>query len=552
MSIKDNTALILLIVIMTSLVYYDSCNNSFVYDDYDFLVKNPAVRDLSPSGVAYDFAEMGAVSADRSLALDVWRPLMILSFAIDYHIWKLNPRWYHAENMLLHMANAVIVYIAFLLISGDAFLSFIAAAVFAIHPVQAEAVTWVSGRSNVLFLFFFMLAFISHVKGVRAAALALFALALMSKEMAIVLPAVLILYDIHFAPRKPIKEYAGYYIPFLLVAAAYIIARLSVLGAIAQKSEWWAGSVAGNVFVALKAVSEYIMMLVFPVGPRAEYASEFPLVISGKDIISVALTLGVAAAAYTAFRRNRLASFSMLWFFVALIPVYNIVPFKAVMAGRFLYLPMIGFASLLGMLLSSVKRASKGVFSSVLAVLAAAAVLIAYGALSISRNIEWRDEMSFYTHEAARSPDSPKAHYNLGYICAKTAAETAKSDKKLAGAYYAAAIDEFTAALALKPDSWLAYYALGNAYNDTAQYDLAIISFKKAAAIKENSDIYNNLGVAYYRKGMYDQARGSFINALRLDSGHRNASINLGNVYYAKGDHERARMMWSAAAGRKE
>jgi len=549
---RDHLVFIFIIAAITLLVYYDSFNNGFVYDDYPFLVENPSVRKLDMKSILADFTEMTSVSSDEKLARDVWRPLMTLSFALDYRLWKLNARFYHIENVFFHIANAILVYIATVLVIGDGFTAFIAAIVFAIHPVQTEAVTWVSGRSNVLFLFFFLSAFLAHVQNRRRGprtpyyflSLIFFSCSLMSKEMAIILPLILILYDIHFF-RKDVRAGIGYYTPFFLVCVSYILTRFSVLGVIAQKGEWWGSGFLDTAFVTLKAVAEYVRLLIVPVNLRVEYMAPSPKAIAGTQALAVFMTLASVALLYAAVRRKKAASFYILWFFVALIPVYNIVPFKAVMAERFLYLPLIGFAALFGILFSKVNTAERmapPVKYCLVSILVS--VMVAYGMISISRNIEWRDEISFYTREAALSASNPRAHYNLGYVYAKKASETAGSDKRTAGAYYALAIEEFKKAIALKPDSQSCYFALGNAYNALGWYDLAIKNFRKAAAIREDSYVYNNLGIAYYRKGMYDAALGSFRKALRLDAGHRNASVNLGNAYYMKRDYARAKQAW--------
>lgn len=555
---RDHIVFVCILAAITLLVYYDSLNNGFVYDDYAFLVTNPAVRSLDAKTIVSDFTEMGAVSSDEKLARDVWRPFMTLSFALDYRLWKLDPRYYHAENVLIHIVNAALAYIAAVLIMGDGFTAFIASVVFAIHPVQTEAVTWVSGRANVLFLFFFLLAFLAHVRNRQEGGrplyyclcLAFYLCGLLSKEMAIVLPLILILYDLHYY-RNAVRAAISYYIPFFLTAGLYVITRYSVLGVVAQKSEWWGGGFAGSVFVTLRAVADYVRLVFVPVNLRVEYSLDGPVAVTAADAAAVFLTLAAVAAVSAVFRRKKEASFYILWFFVALAPVYNIVPFKAVMAERFLYLPVIGFAALYGMAFSSVNTAERmPAPARYCLVFILSSVMVAYGMISIARNIEWRDEISFYMREAALSKSHPKAHYNLGYAYAKKAGEIAATDKPAAGAYYAMAVEEFKKAVALKPDSQVSYYALGNAYNALGWYDLAIKNFRKALAIREGADIRNNLGVAYYRKKMYHEALASFRKALRLDPCHTNALINLGNAYYATGDPAKARRAWLRAAGK--
>jgi len=552
---REYLVYIFIIVAVTALVYCDSFNNSFVYDDYSFLVDNPAVRSLDIRSVLKNFTDWRAASADDKLSKDVWRPLVTTSFAIDYSLWKLDSRFYHIENTLLHAACAVLVFVMTVLILENGFAAFIAALIFAVHPVQTEAVAWVSGRGNVLFLCFFLAAFISHVvnrKGKGAAfnycsILIFFALSLLSKEMAIVLPLVCILYDACFYRKAGLRPYVSYYLPLFLIAACYVLTRLSVLGVIAQKSGWWGGSIFSNLILTVKAVAEYLRLLVFPVNLRVEYAGDIRAVAWDRDALAAMLAILFVGALYAVFRRRRDVSFYILWFFVTLIPVYNIVPFKAVMAERFLYLPMIGFASLVGILSSELaeKAPGKGLARPLLGLMLAA-MIVSYGALSIFRNMEWRSEVSFYMKEAVRSPQNPKAHYNFACACAKEAARN-PDNREFAMAYYTIAIGEFQKTVSLKPDSPAVYLGLANAFNAVGMHDRAIVNFRKALVFGEHSDIYNNLGVAYLLKNRYDEAEAAFRRALAIDASHINAAINLGNVYAAKHEYPKARKAWLRA-----
>ncbi|MDP2913697.1 MAG: hypothetical protein Q8N91_06825 [Candidatus Omnitrophota bacterium] len=556
MPTKYHLSLILLIIALTLLVYYDSFNNSFVYDDYPFLVENPAVRILTLRGIISNFIDRAAASSSERLSKDVWRPFVTTSFAIDYRLWGLKPRFYHIENTAFHTMNAILVYCITFLILKDALAAFIASLVFAIHPAETEAVTWVSGRSNVLFLLFFLLAFIFHIRDTgykksvlnRALSLVFFAFSLFSKEMAIALPLVLILYDAHFHGRRSLKTYVNNYLPFFLVGAFYLIARFSVLGTIAQKEEWWGGGIFANILVTLKAVAEYIRILLFPVNLKIMYLVDAPKSLFERDILAALFIIFLAIFFYLANMRRKEASFYILWFFITLIPVSNIVPFKAVMAERFLYLPMIGFASCFGMIFSNAGSNPRlGTMSRAVLNFIFIAILIFYGAATISRNCEWRDEITFYAQESIRSPKDPTAHYNLAFAYGKEAHRYADREEGIADAYYGLAIKEYKEALSLKPDSQLAYAGLGNVYNELGFYDDGIKNFRKASAIKEDSDIYNNMAVSYYRKGIFDETIKFCKKALYLKPGHANAYINMGNAFYAKKEYGKAKLAWLEA-----
>lgn len=555
MHIRENLVLIFIIVLITFGVYFDSFNNQFVYDDYPFLVDNPVVKGMHLRSLIPDVFSRPSVSSSEPLAKDVWRPMMVLSLAVDHKLWGLNSRLYHIENTLLHAANALLVYLLVMLMIGNPFASFIAAIVFAVHPVQTEAVTWVSGRSNVLFLLFFLAAFISHVRsrkapthgGYYALSLVFFFLSLLSKEMAIVFPLLCILYDAHFFTKEKMGRYAAYYAPFFIVAALYIAARASVLGVIAQKGQWWGGGVAANAVLTVKALAEYVRLAILPVNLGIEYSPDAFSAVFTAGAIAGAAILTPVAILYIATRRNKTAAFSFAWFFVALLPVYNIVPLKALMAERFLYLPIIGYAILFGMLFAHVAdkwRVRDAVRTAVS--ISLTLVITAYALMSVSRNIEWRDEMVFYGREAGRSPLSAKAHYNYGYSCMK---EALRLPPGSAGAarYFAMAIAEYEKAVSLRPESQSAHLAAANALNAVGMYDQAIAHFRKALSIREHADIYNNLGVSYYRKGSFDEAERCFRAALLADPSHINASVNIGNIYYLKGEFRKAKRAWLRA-----
>lgn len=559
MSKKEHLIFILLLASITLLVYSDSFNNGFIWDDHSFIEENPAIKTLNIESIKSFFTNCDTTAASKWLTTDVWRPLTIASFAMDYRFWGLAARFYHVENTIIHIANAVLVYIMVFLILSNGFAAFAASLIFAIHPVQTEAVTWVSGRSNVLFLFFFLSSFIFHIRRKDAGmitnygiALIFFALALLSKEMAIVLPLVLILYDMHYSDKKGLKYYIKHYSPFFLIALFYLMARYSVLGKISQKDAWWGGSMGSNFLTMLKALAGYVRLLILPFNLRVGYVVDVSKSLFDPDTLLAAIILSVLAVLYFSFRRKKEFSFFMLWFFVCLIPVYNIVPFKAIMAERFLYLPSIGYAALLGIMFAN-RRERFGANSAGRAVVTIIFIALAvfYGALTIARNMEWRNELVFCRKEVARSPDNAKFHYNLG-LAYVSEAEKDPACGQTARSYYALAIKEFHEGIRLSPKFVEGYINLANVYNRVGLYDIAIGNFKKSIGIKEDYRAYNNMAVAYYEKGDYERARKNCILALQLEPDHVNAIVNLGNAYFMKREYGKALRAWEYAAKKGE
>lgn len=553
--IKKHIVFILIIIAATSIVYSGALKSGFIWDDRAFILENPSIRTISPASIIAFFTDRATVSSRELLSKDVWRPLVTLSFAIDHRLWGLDPRFYHIENIKLHIVSAILVYLVVLSLVGNGIAALAAALIFAVHPVQVEAVTYISGRSNVLFLPFFLAAVIFHIQNRRTEAsrgiyynlcLASFFLSLMSKEMAIALPFVLITYDIYFYRRPGIRPYARYYIPFILVAVFYILARLSVLGVVAQRHTWWGGGLITHLFTVVSSLFTYLRLLISPVNLRLEYMFSAPSMMR-TQILLITAGLEAILLIIQLFRKDRIASFWFLWFFVTLIPVSNIVPFKAVLAERFLYLPSIGFAALAGLIVSRFferfrsQRLLVGIFAG-----AFAAIIVFYGMMTIARNMEWHDEISLYSVEVHRSPENPRFHYNLGFAYVEEAKRT--SQKDLAKDYYARAIQEFKRALDINPCFQQAYINLGSVYSDLKLHDLAAHYFRKALAIAEDPIAYTNLGVVYHHKMHYEKALRFYRRAIILKPDYAQAYVQMGNSYFLKGDYARAKKAWIRGA----
>lgn len=152
---------IICIISLAVLGYYNSLANDFVYDDKSFVVENNHIKDLNANKLISYFTSPATSASDIRVTTDMYRPLTVLSYSIDYIFWKLNPFGYHLTSMILHILNGILVYLILSMIIKNNIIALFASLFFIIHPVQTEAVVWVSGRRDVLFTFFFLLAFFS-------------------------------------------------------------------------------------------------------------------------------------------------------------------------------------------------------------------------------------------------------------------------------------------------------------------------------------------------------------------------------------------------------
>ena len=504
--LKKTTAFIFIIIAATLLAYFNSFNNAFIWDDQALVVENRAIQVANVRNIISYFSDSHATTSREQLSTQIWRPIATTSYMLDYSLWQLNPYWYHVENTLLHACNAVLVFIITSIIIGNSFTALLAALVFSLHPAQTQAVTWISGRSNVLFLLFFLLSFLLHIRNRKikksdldyGLCIIFFTLSLLSKEMAITLPLICILYDIYYVPNKSLRDYTYYYFYFFLIEFFYLLARYSVLGRIGQWSVFTGIACPVVLFTMLKAIAGYVRIIFIPVNLRAEYLIDISRSIFEAPVLAALLIFLGLGIIYYVFRRQKSVSFYIAWFFITLIPVYNIIPMNTIMGERFLYLPLVAFASLFGtaFLYLSNRFATNAILKKFIIFLWLV-ILILYGTGTVLRNNEMRDELTFCAKEIERSPNNAIFYYNLGnaYIRKKC---------------FALAVQEYKKSLSLKPDNQWAYINLADAYRNMGLYDQAIENYKKAIAIpgrdKYTSAAYIGLEMSYRNKAINNKA----------------------------------------------
>ena len=479
------------------------------------------------------------------MANDVYRPLTTLSYAIDYAVWGLNSFGYHLTNIILHSANAILVCVLLFLLSGNFFVAFFGSLIFAAHPAQTEVVAWISGRSSVLFLFFYLASLILYIKFSREkrralylSSLFLFALSLFSKEMSITLPLVIILYDIHFPSKDGLKNRILRYIPYFALCVFYVALRIVLVKKIGQFEGW--GSPYFIFLTMINVVADYIRILVFPIKLCA-VGYPIPITVSIKEprvIASIATLLVILASVPVLFKRNRPASFAILWFFITLLPVLNIIPIKALEAERFLYLPSIGFCLLVAYAASLLgeKIVKFGTGKAALIMVLAGTLILGYSLKTISRAEDWKEEVVISNKTALASPDSAWALTALGANL---------MERK----NYAAALAPLEKAVALCEGYELARNALGECYLRLGRNEEAVIQFKEV--LKMNpvaAKTRNFLGVAYASLKNYNDAQKQFTAALAKDPEFLNAHLNLGRLYEMMAETSKALKQYEKAS----
>jgi len=511
---KDSNAIAVLAVLVAA-SYFNSLFNPFIWDDKQMILYNEGIRQGFASVVNAFSPSKWAGRTDDAGFTSFFRPMHTLLSVFDYEIWGLNPFGFHLSNTLVHLFNTVFLFFFALRLTADRYASFAAAAIFAVHPVHTESVSFISARVDLLAAAFMMPAFYLYagagkeVLSLRyAASLVLFWLAMLSKEMAVMLPFLLSIYSWMFENRGGRVKKA---VPFFLLLVAYIAYRVLGLESFASGQQLRADAVT-LVSSAAAATFDYIRLLVVPYPLKAYYTLTWYGPGSLKALAGFfVLILAVVLFIVLLLSNRKKGAFFLAWTFVALAPVMNIGALgEFFMAERYLYIPSIGFSVMAGLVFANF---SKGASARAAAAVLAAVVLV-FGAMTIDRNRLWSNDLDFYTEMVRVAPMSAAphgnlahAHYNLGDIdSAIQQMEIASSlvpgnpDLKFElGSYYLKANRPAEAASVLemavrgRPGNSDAWNQLGIAYAETGRLEAAGEAFTRAIEIRPDSPAANNL-----------------------------------------------------------
>ncbi|MFY9611774.1 MAG: hypothetical protein WAU45_24565 [Blastocatellia bacterium] len=416
--------------------------NGFVFDDHVHVLQGKLLRDLG--------------NLPRILT-DSYRPLRDVSYAVDFALWGERAFGFHLTNIIVHAANTVLVFLLLRRFTGEMLTGILGALVFAVHPIQTDSVAYISGRRDVLFAFFYLASFHCYLAYHRnpnshlaqpqsrrravvylALFMALWALSLMSKEMAASLPILIFVWSLceewtegpgswirrlWAALRKAFRRDRWLYITLMLAAPAYgwyaLVLRGGSTRARLSGFSYWGGDFYTNALTAIRVHAWYLKQLVFPT-PIVQYAGAFDVATSLADwrvVISLAVVGAVVATGFLMIDRNRLMAFAILSYFALLLPVSQIIPHHELLADHYLYLPMMSFGLFLSLVVKTV--IARWGYAKRYAYAAAAAVLIVLAAMTILRNRVYRDDMTLWQTNYEEAPNSVRAASSLAGVNAK-------------------------------------------------------------------------------------------------------------------------------------
>ena len=510
----------LLLVVVTLALYNPVSRNGFVnFDDDRYVTDNPQVQ----AGLRWSTISWAFTSFDQAN----WHPLTWLSHALDCQLFRLNPVGHHYTNVLLHAANALLLFLILQWFTGYTARSLMVAALFALHPLNVESVAWVAERKNVLSMFFFLLAVAAYGWYVRKpsvarylAVAALFGMGLMSKPMVITLPLVLLLLDYWplgrsvwgRAPAHVQAERSSAAAPPLwkLCLEKLPLLALSALSAMVTMMAQGAGgavlsSAAHDPWLRLEnVVVSYELYLEKAVWPfRLAVLYPYPHALRAWEVAASAVVLLAVTVAVLKNRKHRALVAGWLWFLGTMIPMIGLIQVgNQAMADRYAYLPLIGVFVMI--VWAAAEWARNRQLSGKLLAPVGLTVLFALAAVTHIQLSYWHDDFTLWSR-----------------------------------------------VLAVTRNNFVAENNFGNALIRQGRPNEAIIHFRAAAALEPGDSASQlNLGIYAQEHGDLQQARERYANALRLTTDAQmraSALANLGTVYFALHDYAQAEQNLVAA-----
>lgn len=525
------------LVLWVLLLYANSLGNSFHYDDSHSLVDNPSVRSLA--NVGQFFVDPGSFSALPTARM--YRPLLLLTYAVNHALGGYDAFGYHLFNVLLHAVNACLVWLLARRVLSGHTTALTTALLFATHPVCSEPVNYVSSRSTSLATLFVLLAVLVVVDGARRpgwrhhAMLCVLAVgALLSKSVGIVLLPVAVLWLWLLGPGS-IASWALLAGP-TAVAFGYILSTRTIVGKALLEP---VRTPAIQVATQLKAIPFYaytnLMPVQLSVEPQFFAASGF---FSLVPMLALALSICMAAAVWVLRRMCPAAAFGAGWFAVTLAPS-SIVPLNVLVNEHRLYLPLVG-----GVILASALLGAAGARLRPFA----PALLAIWMLLIWQRNGDWTSEQTIWWDAANKGPAMPRVHVNLGkgYLQAERYEEAIAASRRgleldadIALAHYnigtsymslkryEEAVASFQAALELQPGMMEALNNLANVYQHQGRYEAAIEMFREALLQSDWSQLHHNLGVVFLSAELPDSSVAHFQKAYDADRSDRETMVGL-------------------------
>lgn len=458
------------IFLITIACYANTLNAGFVWDDLNNVVNSERIA------VAEGFNQIFL-----NPSAGFYRPLSYLSIKLDYLLWGYNSAGYHLSNIIIHLLNSIMVFLIIRLFGVKSVDSFLAAVLFSVHPVHTEAVAYISGRSDtvaalfILISFYFFIKFLNKHQPERkhpyrnflyCGSLLAFSFALLSKEIALLFP-ILILGYLFISCDDCLRKKIKYSVSFFIIGISFILFREHIL----QGELLFPESQPGQIYDVFKILFSYISLMIVPINLHMQRSLlEFTIFYNMPFWISLLVFLTMVYV-ITKYARTKTMYLGLFWFGLWLFPFLGLLQYSAELAEHWLYIPSVGIFIILGRQLT--------IKNNIFLRKAAVIVILIMAVLTIRQNNVWHDDMSLYKHTLNFKPDDAKLNYNLGnaYLRRNMLVESEIA---------------YLMSLKIEPDYAYALNNLGIVYERQGMMDSAIRLYKAANAVETKEDYAHN------------------------------------------------------------
>jgi tetratricopeptide (TPR) repeat protein len=559
---------IIIIILLGIIVYSNSFNCSFHFDDIGNIVENTKIHNLSDVKAWWNFVPT--------------RPIGNLTFALNYHFNKLDVRYYHLVNLIIHLINACLVgWLTLLIFSSPAMrdhkisrhkkvLALFMALLFVSHPLATQSVTYIVQRLASLATLFYMLSLALYVKArltekgskvkyILFAGAFLSALtAMFTKEISFTLPFAILLYEFFFLRTKKLSvNFKDYRIILLIIAIVSIIIVIplqfsyNVFKPIPpEQGHTYTVTSYNYLLTQFSVIVKYIQLLFLPINQMLDY--DFPIsnnFFGLRTILSFLLLVSLIILAIFLFKKQRMISFGIFWFFLTLSVEASIIPIPNLIFEHRTYLPSFGFFLILSTTVFVILWPKyKSIASGILVIIIASNSYLTY-----ERNKVWKDDVTLWNDNIRKAPNKARPYLTLAWWYVqekqwdKALADYTQAiaiNPKYAETYYDRsyvygylnsfdkAIADLSKAIELNPKFSAAYYNRGNQYKNLNQYNKAIADYSKAITFDSNyADAYCNRGITYSILKEWDKALADISKAIFIKPDNAYYTFNRGTIY---------------------
>ncbi len=529
---------IIIISCLGIVVYFNTFFCSFHFDDSSSIVDNFLITNIYNLQNIWNF----------------WpcRFILYLSVALNYHFNGLNVFGYHLFNIVVHLGAAILVWwLTLLTLSTPAMkeekiahqanvISLFVGLVFIAHPIQTEAVTYIVQRAASMGTLFYLASLCLYVQSrllqdkdsswrlgrfYYICSLVTAIMAMFTKETAITLPLMILLYEFSFLKSRRALNWR-HLVPFLLtifiIPLTMLLTKSVNFQEMRRVTEVTPGiSSMHYLLTQFRVMVTYIRLAFLPLNQNLDY--DYPIfknIFELPVLFSFLFLITILFWAKRLFLKFRLVSFSIFWFFLTLLPESSILPIKDVIYEHRLYLPLVGYSMFL--VSSGYYLLGKNTLRVMVVVLTM--IIFCYSVLTYQRNKVWKDEITLWDDVVSKSPNKARPHYNRGSVWAK------QDD-------FSKAMSDYNKAIEINPGFAEAYNNRGDVYSREDNSPQALSDYNKAIEINPIiAKIYNNRGLIYYKLGNYTQALSDYSKAIEIDPKIAEVYNNRGNVYGSQGD----------------